>query len=385
MKKILLGSTAVAAAALFAGSAMADPNVTSGSPLTISGYYAFEGGLGIGDTVPGGADRDYDYITGGRIQLDWKATADNGLSYGARIRFELNNRNNSSTTTTTAYPDGDGGFIFVDDVDTNSPNDIELSGTNAYVFVSGGFGTAKFGNVGNAAGENYYLIADDKCLGGCWAGNVEGTGLYAFQQGVPLPQVYPDNPSGTGIWYKTPDISGFTATVSWHPVAGDYSRSANYTSDDGDAQNVIAANVNYHGEFEGGTFDVGGSAAYYDIVGASGDYGFDYGAGAKAYFGPIGVSAWYVASDQGGDTISTVWLSGSYAFGPFTAIAGAALTWGDSSTDVDNAQTYALTLQDELAPGLVAYIEGTYSAYDPNGGGDSVDGATLAGGISFGF
>lgn len=368
MKKILLGSTAVAAAALFAGSAMADPNVTSGSPLTISGYYAFEGGLGIGDTIPGGADRDYDYITGGRIQLDWKATADNGLSYGARVRLELNNLSG-------------GDFSDFDD----NTSDISISNTNAYVFVSGGFGTAKFGNVGNASGENYYLIADDKCLGGCWAGNVEGTGLYAFQQGVPLPQVYPDNPVGTGIWYKTPDISGFTATVSWHPVANDFSRSANYTSADGDFQNVIGANVNYHGEFEGGTFDVGGSAAYGDVVGASGDYGFDYGAGAKAYFGPIGVSAWYVANDRGGDTVSTVWLSGSYVFGPFTAIAGAALTWGDSATAVDNAQTYALTLQDQLAPGLVAYVEATYSAYDGNGAGDDVDGGTLAGGISFGF
>lgn len=358
MKKILLGSTAVAAAALFAGSAMADPNVTSGAPLTISGYYAFEGGLGIGDTVPGFATRDYDYITGGRLQLDWKQTSDNGLSYGARIRLELNN--------------------------VAGANDIAISNTNAYVFVSGGFGTAKFGNVGNAAGENYYLIADDKCLGGCWAGNVEGTGLYAFQASVPLPQVYPDNPAGTGIWYKTPDISGFTATVSWHPVAGDYSRGASYFSNDGDGQNVIAANVNYHGEFEGGTFDVGGSAAYWDIVGASGDYGFDYGLGGKAYFGPIGVSAWYVANDRSGDTVSTVWLSGSYGFGPFTAIAGAALTWGDSGTAVDNAQTYALTLQDQLAPGLVAYVEGTYSAYESQGGGD-IDGGTLSAGISFGF
>lgn len=357
MKKILLGSTAVAAAALFAGSAMADPNVTSGSPLTISGYYAFEGGLGIGDSVPTGATRDYDYITGGRIQLDWKATADNGLSYGARVRMELNN---------------------------TSDNDITLSGTNAYVFVSGGFGTAKFGNVGNAGGENYYLIADDKCLGGCWAGNVEGTGLYAFQQGVPLPQQYPDSDAGTGIWYKTPDMGGFTATVSWHPVANEFSRSASYFSADGDGQNLIALNVNYHGEFEGGTFDVGGHATYEDIVGASGDYILGYGAGAKAYFGPIGVSAWYVANDYDGDTISTAWLSASYNFGPFTAIGGAALTWGDSGTGVDNAQTYALTLQDQLAPGLVAYVEGTYSAFEGDGGAD-VDGGTLAAGISFGF
>lgn len=359
MKKILLGSTAVAAAALFAGSAMADPNVTSGSPLTISGYYAFEGGLGIGDTVPGGADRDYDYITGGRIQLDWKATADNGLSYGARVRLEIDNFN------------GNG-------------DDVSVSNTNAYVFVSGGFGTVKLGDVGNAAGENYYLIADDKCLGGCWAGNVEGTGLYAFQQSVPLPQVYPDNDTGTAVWYKTPDIGGFTATVSFAPVAGSYGRTAVYTSPDGTNQNVISANVNYHGEFEGGTFDVGGHASYADTVGASGDHYLNYGAGAKAYFGPIGVSAWYVAEDTGTDEdASTVWLSASYVFGPFTAIAGAALTFGESNSGFDDAQTYALTLQDELAPGLVAYVEATYSAY--NGDFGDIEGGTLAGGLSFGF
>lgn len=368
MKKILLGSTAVAAAALFAGSAMAEPNVTSGSPLTISGYYAFEGGLALGDSngdaVVGDPVRDYDYITGGRIQLDWKATADNGLSYGARVRLEIDN----------------GG---------GNGDDVSVSNTNAYVFVSGGFGTVKLGDVGNAAGENYYLIADDKCLGGCWAGNVEGTGLYAFQQGVPLPQVYPDNDTGTAVWYKTPDIGGFTATVSFAPVAGNYGRGAYYGDDvvdeiDGDRQNVISANVNYHGEFEGGTFDIGGHASYADTIGASGDHYLNYGAGAKAYFGPIGVSAWYVAEDTGTEEdASTVWLSASYVFGPFTAIAGAALTFGESDSGFDDAATYALTLQDELAPGLVAYVEATYSTF--NGDIEDSEGGTLSGGLSFGF
>ena len=61
MKKVLLGGTALAAAALVAMPALAeDKAVTSGLEMKISGFVAWEAGLIIGSSDDG-RDREYDF------------------------------------------------------------------------------------------------------------------------------------------------------------------------------------------------------------------------------------------------------------------------------------------------------------------------------------
>src|SRR5919107_1401141 len=79
MKKILLGTTAIAAAALYAQSAQAQLTVTLG------GYTEFFGAY-YDDDVPGRTSREFQLETEIVVRADGKA--DNGLLYGTMIELQ---------------------------------------------------------------------------------------------------------------------------------------------------------------------------------------------------------------------------------------------------------------------------------------------------------
>ena len=79
MKKILLGTTAIAAAALYAQSAQAQITVSLG------GYTEFFGAY-YDDDVPGRTSREFQLETEIVVRADGKA--DNGLLYGAKVELQ---------------------------------------------------------------------------------------------------------------------------------------------------------------------------------------------------------------------------------------------------------------------------------------------------------
>src|SRR3954449_12663131 len=88
MKKILLGTTAIAAAALYAQTAQAQITVSLG------GYTEFFGAF-YDDDAPNRTDREFELETEIVVRADGKA--DNGLLYGAKI--ELQNSTGGSGAT----------------------------------------------------------------------------------------------------------------------------------------------------------------------------------------------------------------------------------------------------------------------------------------------
>ena len=79
MKKILLGTTAIAAAALYAQSAQAQITVSLG------GYTEFFGAY-YDDDAPNRTDHEFQLETEIVVRADGKA--DNGLLYGAKVEFQ---------------------------------------------------------------------------------------------------------------------------------------------------------------------------------------------------------------------------------------------------------------------------------------------------------
>lgn len=393
MKKILLGSTAVAAAALIAGSASAQ-DVTSGGGLKITGWVGSQAVLTFNNDVSD--DRDFDFVTGARIQFDWSSTTDSGLTYGARVRLEVDN-----SAGTVADAPGDNFLPWDDDFDATvtTNEDITVSNTNTYVFVSGSFGTVKMGDVGNASGEWYnYYVHDSKSLGGAFAIGAEDS--YTVQAtGVVNRVVYVDPFAGAGIYYVSPDFGGLQFALSYQPEAGNVGRSIDFATEPGDIENVIAGAVQYSTSFDGGSFFIGGSLLYGDSVEGTvftidpfptlttydADYYITYGIGAGGEFGPFSVGVWWTGEDSDSDTdMETLWISGAYEFGAFTAVASATFGWGEDEALVERSGIYVGTLTYQIAPGLNAFGEIAYVEADYTDGSDD-DGAALGAGLVFGF
>ena len=109
MKKILLGTTAIAAAALYAQSAQAQLTVSLG------GYTEFFGAY-YDDDVPGRTSREFQLETEIVVRADGKA--DNGLLYGAKV--ELQNSTLAAAVGTdeaSVYLSGTWGRIELGDFD----------------------------------------------------------------------------------------------------------------------------------------------------------------------------------------------------------------------------------------------------------------------------
>src|SRR5918993_3513415 len=113
MKKILLGTTAIAAAALYAQSAQAQLTVSLG------GYTEFFGAY-YDDDVPGRTSREFQLETEIVVRADGKA--DNGLLYGAKVELQNSTGGTAGSTgvgtdEASVYLSGTWGRIELGDFD----------------------------------------------------------------------------------------------------------------------------------------------------------------------------------------------------------------------------------------------------------------------------
>src|SRR5918995_2388843 len=108
MKKILLGTTAIAAAALYAQSAQAQITVSLG------GYTEFFGAY-YDDDVPGRTSREFQLETEIVVRADGKA--DNGLLYGAKVELQNGSTSSVGTDEASVYLSGTWGRIELGDFD----------------------------------------------------------------------------------------------------------------------------------------------------------------------------------------------------------------------------------------------------------------------------
>jgi hypothetical protein len=380
MKKVLIGSTALVAAALASGSAFAELNVK------ISGFVAAEAVLNLSDTRSDNFDRDYDFATNARLIFDVKNVTDSGLEYGARVRFNSVNRADGVKVTRT------------------------------YVYVKGGFGTITFGNGPTIADDFGYIYAHDELAGNIGAGGGDygdlldgdfplGGGNFYSLDATYLAGLTNED---TRIKYTSPTINGFSFGVDFTPVVGGAGHAGNggvndlINDQDTLYENVVTGGVNWQGTFDDLSILVAGTAAYGNgVTSDTNTQHHDlevYTLGTRIASGGIAASVNWTHNASIWETsksVDSIVGDLSYQFGPFLASVSYAYTWaGKGNGLTDQNQATGVDLKDNhiagvnltytVAPGLNTYAEVIYEKQNFREGQD-FENANLITGINVAF
>jgi predicted porin len=352
MKKILLGTTAIAAAALYAQSAQAQLTVSLG------GYTEFFGAY-YDDDVPGRTSREFQLETEIVVRADGKA--DNGLLYGAKVELQNNTINDVVTDEASVYLSGTWGRIELGDFDGAADT------LSIYAPLIG---------IEQLDGDAYdFLTATSE------TGASTGT-LFGARPFFDLVKA-PDSSDATKVMYLTPRFAGIQAGVSYA------------TQNESNGQNVVALKAdtpsykdfwefgaNYTGAFAGFSIAAGATASmasgedrqFPPFVAAADatqleDF-FAWQAGAQLGYAGFKFGGGYIDGDdfgaprntEAGD--ATAWHVGaSYTAGPFAV----ALTYADAEGAKSDGITYASDyvtygggVAYTLAPGFVVQADLMY-------------------------
>jgi len=304
MRKLLLGTTALAAAAtLSANAALAD--------VSISGAYEWS----------------YNSRSSNDTALD-------GTSFGndSEIKFTFTNKTDSGLTITAVtelYADGDESSDTAGTTGGSSTDEHSIS-------ISGGFGTIKLGN-DDSVGDNFGIEAEDLIA-------EESTPLVASMTTDVLTDTDIRAASGDSnkISYYLPAMGGFTAGISHTTSVTGASDSTEYG-----AQFTTAA--------AGSTITIGGATGTTDT--ASGTPSIDsQNIGVKIVSGPVSVilaQSTYEASDENQEANGAAI---SYDMGNGMIIGAYTMESDDS---LDAGQEYSksgVELQYTIASGLTAVV-----------------------------
>src|SRR4051794_26407537 len=230
MKKILLGTTAIAAAALYAQNAQAQITVSLG------GYTEFFGAY-YDDDVPGRTNSEFQLETEIVVRADGKA--DNGLPYGAKVELQ-----NSTPTKTGSAASG-------------------VGTDEASVYLAGTWGRLELGDFDGAADTLAIyapLVGIEQIDGDAYdfLNNKPTTGTRAGFQLGGLPNggsvvKTPDSGDSTKIMYLTPRFAGFQAGASYATQNGSEAQDVVpfKTTATGGYKDFWEAGINWTGDFSG--------------------------------------------------------------------------------------------------------------------------------------
>jgi len=328
MRKLLLGTTALAAAAtLSANAALAD--------VSISGAYEWS----------------YNSRSSNDTALD-------GTSFGndSEIKFTFTNKTDSGLTITAVtelFADGDESSDTAGTTGGSSTDEHSIS-------ISGGFGTIKLGN-DDSVGDNFGIEAEDLIA-------EESTPYRGSMTTDVLTDTDIRAASGDSnkISYYLPAMGGFTAGVSHTTSVTGASDSTEYG-----AQFTTAA--------AGSTITLGGATGSTDT--ASGSPSIDsQNLGVKIVSGPVSVilaQSTYEASDENQEANGAAI---SYDMGN-GMIIGAYTMESDDSLDAGQEYTKSgVELQYTIASGLTAVV--TVDDYEYKLGTDATAGGTADSGTN---
>ena len=295
MKKTLLATSSLAL--VFAGSAASAAEWETG----VSGYYFL--GVGITDS---GAQDGLGVLRDGEAHVNGRLTADNGLTFRARIELEA--------------------FTSGDQIDEN------------WGSVSGYFGTLMIGSNDTAVYENLsgigIIIAPGTRIGYADAFSLTTAAMVSDS---PFPGIASDQ---IGVHYTTPSFFGLTAFGSYHPSstsdgAGDTN---NPVFDSGtEIWNVGAA---FEGDF--GDFSLGLGMGYGDIEGVSGE---QLSFAANVRFAAFTLAGFYEDEFAGSEFA----IGAQYQTGPWTVAGG----YGYGSDSATNNQIVSGWVTYTAAPGVL--------------------------------
>jgi outer membrane protein OmpU len=356
MKKILLGTTAIAAAALYAQTAQAQITVSLG------GYTEFFGAY-YDDDADNRTNHEFELETEIVVRADGKA--DNGLLYGAKVELQ------NST----------GGV----------PGSTGVGTDEASVYLAGTWGRLELGDFDGAADTLAIyapLVGIEQIDGDAYdfLNNRPTTGSRAGFQLGGLPNggsvvKTPDSGDSTKIMYLTPRFAGFQAGASYATQNGSEAQDvvASKTTLAGGYKDFWEAGINYTGEFAGfsiaaGATTSGATGQDTPFAGLSLEDFWTWQAGAQVGYAGFKFGGGYydggdynkVSNAPNASSDSSAWhLGASYTAGPFAVGVTYAEAQGYkgsptilnnavvSSTYASDYKTYGGGVAYTLAPGLV--------------------------------
>ncbi|MDR6290311.1 hypothetical protein E9232_002832 [Inquilinus ginsengisoli] len=367
MRKFLLLGVCLAATTAGIGAAQAELSVK------VNGWVGFLAGLSISRTDSENLDRDYDFVSGARLQFDIKNVTDSGLEYGARIRMNNVDRKNGVTVDRT------------------------------YVYVKGGFGTLTFGDAPYVGADIGYVYAHDTLnsklgLGASWGDGLDGKfnlfgGSDTFYAVDPTYGIGGLNGKDTKVKYSSPSFSGFSFAIDFTPVAGGKNAAASGhgtgggTSDHAgpggindltnDAttryENVVTAGINYANSFDGTSVRLAASAGNGNGVSGNHDYEAYTVGGQVGFANGIAASVnWvhFASTFRADKAIDSITGDISYGTGPFVVSVGYAYTTAEKGNGLSSSFTNGTDLQTNhsvigsflynVAPGLNSFTELAY-------------------------
>ena len=334
MRKVLLATTCLVGASLFASAAAqaADP-----LDLKITGWGKFEV-WSIDQDQNSSSSRGIHLETDDvEIHFNVSGEADNGLKYGLKVEHDAD----ASTAT----------------------DEIRLR-------FSGAFGIIDLGSEDGAADLMTY--GGENLLSG--QGGFDGGPSSVLNQiGLPTgPDLIGDTSDANKITYYTPRFAGVQVGASYTPDSGSDNSDAISSGDASQVANVIEGGINYVQDFDG-------IGVAFGLVGLSGEPDNDasntvedykaWAVGGTVSFQGFSIGAGYGDSGDGGQTKGNGADSGSfwdvglgYSNGPLTIGAGyfngdKENTTGTGDSDVD---FYTVGANYAVAPGLDVYAEYDY-------------------------
>jgi len=336
MNRYLLAGCAAVALAMASGAA----NAQAKFEVKVGGDVFFEAGYVDAEVDPA---RSLDLRNRFRVNLIPSAKADNGLEYGARLRFR-------------AFQ---GAAV--------NANLVDLD--RAYVFVQGGFGQVRLGQTNSFNDETYVTAPMDYLPFAVY--NIAENWIDAATPGVP--NLYPGmdpNGNATKVVYFTPRIAGFQGGVSYQARTDSNNGDINLGPVTTGFEDVYEVGANYNATF--GSVAVKASAGYMWGDAASGRKDLRaWQAGAQVGFGPIAVGGSFLNTGKSGTVIGTaieqsqMWVAGvQYTTGPIVVGANFKQGWDTADNEI---KTYELGAGYTVAPGFVVqanydYFQAEYRA-----------------------
>jgi len=359
MKKILLGTTAIAAAALYAQSAQAQLTVSLG------GYTEFFGAY-YEDDSSNRTNREFQLETEIVVRADGKA--DNGLLYGAKVELQ-----NSTPTT-------------------QGSNSTGIGTDEASVYLAGTWGRLELGDFDGAADTLAIyapLVGIEQVDGDAYdfLVNTPTTGTRAGFNlgGLPNGTIVklPDSGDATKIMYITPRFAGFQAGASYATEGSSQAQDVVAFKTAGGYKDFWEGGVNWTGEFAGfsiaaGATAAGGTGQDTPFTGLSLEDFWSWQAGGQVGYAGFKVGGGYydggdfgrvsgapnTSSDSSAWHLGASWTTGPLAVGVTYAEAQGykapptiTATGVTSATYASDYKTYGGGVAYTLAPGFVVQAD----------------------------
>jgi hypothetical protein len=411
MKKLLLGTSAVALAGAFANSAHAvDWEVKVGGYMEQYAAWSSPDVDGIDSDDYAGIDNKAD----SEIHFLPSITLDNGLKIGADVQLEGNTDNSDQIDESFLFLDGSFGRVLLGS--ENSAGYLMHYGAPDVTFlnVNSGSLTKFVPYSGAAVGRAGILLEDDTIFGDVVALNT-GDDIFRGTLGATYLENGRNN-DAQRFTYFTPRFAGFQVGVSYaRDPRQDDQNQLNLDVQDTGLANIFDVGANYVNSF--GAFDIAVSGRYGIATNEEGaedifddDDAFDdnpqvWAAGLNVGFAGFTVGGSF--GEQNGTVTSdgTGWDAGvAYETGPW----GISFTYFKGKNDDDEFYTgdaipngareeltqYLLGVNYDLAKGVALNAYGAYAQFDEDLGdpddvvnvdGDDVDGWVVGTGIKISF